>query len=624
MTILKGLWKLLVGVKDLLVLIFMVVLFGTLIAVVNREAPTPQVADGGALVVPMAGVLVSQAQDVDPFALIAGGSPVDEIDTYDLIRTIRAAAKDDRVPALVLEMDGFFGGGQSNVEDVANAVAAFKESGKPVYSFATAYLDDAWLIAVHGTETWLAPMGTVLVQGPGGSNLYFGDALDKLKVDVNVFRVGTFKSAVEPYTSSEASEPAKRARQVLADDLWEIYQQDVAAARPQAKLMAYVNDMPGAVRSAGGDFATAALAAGLVDKLGTRAEFETMLSDKFGGSDDGPLPYDSTDLYAYQSAMLTPPEAGPAIGVVTVAGNIIDGEAPAGTAGGTTISTLIADAAANDDIKALVLRVDSPGGSVLASEEIRQSLLMARKDGLPVIASFGPVAASGGYWISTAAEAVIAEPSTITGSIGVFSIVPSFDRTLADLGINADGVKTTPLSGAPDVFAGLDPSTRDLLQLSVEDIYTRFVKLVADARDIPVERVEEIAEGRVWSGAAARQLGLVDRFGTLDDAISLAAERAGYDADDIAVIRVREPKPFAQQIAEELLASGGNQEAAPESALAVALARRQMEGAAALGDAVATAKTTSMQARCLDCTTGPRIADVDLPGWLATLKSLLP
>ena len=624
MAILKGLWKLLVGVKDLLVLIFMVVLFGTLIAVVNREAPTPQVADGGALVVPMAGVLVSQAQDVDPFALIAGGSPVDEIDTYDLIRTIRAAAKDDRVPALVLEMDGFFGGGQSNVEDVANAVAAFKESGKPVYSFATAYLDDAWLIAVHGTETWLAPMGTVLVQGPGGSNLYFGDALDKLKVDVNVFRVGTFKSAVEPYTSSEASEPAKRARQVLADDLWEIYQQDVAAARPQAKLMDYVNDMPGAVRSAGGDFATAALAAGLVDKLGTRAEFETMLSDKFGGSDDGPLPYDSTDLYAYQSAMLTPPEAGPAIGVVTVAGNIIDGEAPAGTAGGTTISTLIADAAANDDIKALVLRVDSPGGSVLASEEIRQSLLMARKDGLPVIASFGPVAASGGYWISTAAEAVIAEPSTITGSIGVFSIVPSFDRTLADLGINADGVKTTPLSGAPDVFAGLDPSTRDLLQLSVEDIYTRFVKLVADARDIPVERVEEIAEGRVWSGAAARQLGLVDRFGTLDDAISLAAERAGYDADDIAVIRVREPKPFAQQIAEELLASGGNQEAAPESALAVALARRQMEGAAALGDAVATAKTTSMQARCLDCTTGPRIADVDLPGWLATLKSLLP
>ena len=624
MAILKGLWKLLVGVKDLLVLIFMVVLFGTLIAVVNREAPTPQVADGGALVVPMAGVLVSQAQDVDPFALIAGGSPVDEIDTYDLIRTIRAAAKDDRVPALVLEMDGFFGGGQSNVEDVANAVAAFKESGKPVYSFATAYLDDAWLIAVHGTETWLAPMGTVLVQGPGGSNLYFGDALDKLKVDVNVFRVGTFKSAVEPYTSSEASEPAKRARQALADDLWQIYQQDVAAARPQAKLMAYVNDMPGAVRSAGGDFATAALAAGLVDKLGTRAEFETMLSDKFGGSDDGPLPYDSTDLYAYQSAMLTPPEAGPAIGVVTVAGNIIDGESPAGTAGGTTISTLIADAAANDDIKALVLRVDSPGGSVLASEEIRQSLLMARKDGLPVIASFGPVAASGGYWISTAAEAVIAEPSTITGSIGVFSIVPSFDRTLADLGINADGVKTTPLSGAPDVFAGLDPSTRDLLQLSVEDIYTRFVKLVADARDIPVERVEEIAEGRVWSGAAARQLGLVDRFGTLDDAISLAAERAGYDADDIAVIRVREPKPFAQQIAEELLASGGNQEAAPESALAVALARRQMEGAAALGDAVATAKTTSMQARCLDCTTGPRIADVDLPGWLATLKSLLP
>lgn len=312
---------------------------------------------------------------------------------------------------------------------------------------------------------------------------------------------------------------------------------------------------------------------------------------------------------------------GDAVGVVYVSGEIIDGRAGRGTAAGDTIAELIAEATARDDIKALVVRVDSPGGSVTASEKIRQALVDARADGLPVVASFGPVAASGGYWIATAAEEIYAQPSTITGSIGVFAVVPSFERTLGKLGVSADGVKSTPYSGEPDVLQGLSPDTRALLQASVEDIYRRFTGLVARARDLPAARVDEIGQGRVWAGGTAQQLRLVDRFGGLDDAIAAAAKRAGLPADARVIdVEVQPSLPF--QLFEQFAAP---QEQAPAGDAFTRLTRvSQWRAAGGIVAATRIAEGPTMQARCLSCAG----LTIDLPatreakGWLATAAAL--
>lgn len=621
MAILKGLWSFLVGVKDFLVLLLMLLIFAAIFAGLNYEQDAPALADNGALTIPLDGYLVTQAQEIDPFQLISGGPTAGEIETAKLISVIEAAKDDEDIETIVLDLDGFLGGGLADIQDVGNALAEFRESGKTVVSFATAYLDSGWLLAAHSDEIWLSPLGAVFVQGPGGSQLYFGDALDKLNVDINVFRVGTYKSAVEPLIQNAASEPAKRANQALVDDLWENYQEDVAAARPQAKLAGYVADVPGRVRAASGDFAQAALAAGLVDHLGSRAEFEREMANRVGEDEEAPGGYLSTAYSAY-AASVEPAASGDAVGIVTVAGNIVDGEAGPGTAGGQTVADLIGQAVADEDIKALVVRVDSPGGSVMASEQIRQALIAAKAEGLPVVASFGPVAASGGYWVSTAADTVFAQPTTITGSIGVFAVIPSFENALSDLGINADGVQTTPLSGSPDVFAGLSDTTRDVFQLSVEDIYRRFTGIVAEARDMPRSRVEEIAEGRVWSGAAARQLGLVDRFGTLSDAVAAAETAAGYEPGELRRAYVRQPKPLPVQIVESMLSPDKAEEAHSAADLAAAAQRAQFT--AALDDVMTIADGPALQAHCLACAAySPRTVTKPLPGWLEAARAFL-
>ncbi|MBZ6377936.1 signal peptide peptidase SppA [Pacificimonas flava] len=625
MALLKGFWKLLVGIKDFLVLLLMVLIFAGIVTAMNQEEELPQVAGGGALTVPLTGFLVTQRQDIDPVALFTGAEIAPEIETRELVRMLERAAGDDRIDSVVLDMDGFLGGGLANVQAVADAVVEFRESGKPVYAFASAYLDAGWLIAAHADEVSLAPLGTVLVQGPGGSQLYFGEALEKLNVNVNVFRVGTYKSAVEPYTLTEASEPARRARQALADDLWANYLQDAEAARPQANLSAYVENLPGQVRNAGGDFARAALEAGLVDRLETRATFEQLMAERVGDADDMPGGYLATDFWAYLETVSEP--GGDAVGIIDVTGTIVDGEAPAGTAGGETIANLVELAVADSDIKALVVNIDSPGGSVTASETIRQALLQARAEGLPVIARFGPVAASGGYWVATAADTVVAAPTSITGSIGVFMVLPTFEDTLAEIGVNADGVGTTPLSGAPDLADGLSAPIEELLQLSVEDIYRRFVGIVAEARGLDPERVDEIAQGRVWSGGAARQLGLVDRFGSLEDAVAAAEEAAGYSVGELAVVEVREPKPFFVQLAEDFLEMDAKARVSatiPHSAIDTRLAQQRAVLERAAIDAAAVAAGPAMQARCLSCDMAGRpVQPRERTGMLEVVKALL-
>ncbi|MGB7404156.1 MAG: signal peptide peptidase SppA, partial [Pacificimonas sp.] len=550
MAMVKSFWRFLVGVKDFLVLLLMLLIFTAIVTARSIGGDEEPGTTTGALSIDLSGFLVTQAQDVDPFALFAGPAPMGEIETRALIETIDAARGDEDIEMLVLDMDGFFGGGQADIQAVAGAVAAFRADGKPVVTYASAYFDDSWLIAAHADEVWLNPLGAVFIGGPGGSNLYFGEALERLKVDVNVFKVGTYKSAVEPYILSEASEPAKRVRQALADDMWNIWLQDAEAARPGANVPGYIASLGDTVRSAGGDFAEAALAAGLVDRIGTRVDFGRVVAESVGVDDESvPGSYLSVAYDDYDAGGLD--LGGDSVGIVYVAGDIVDGEAPAGTAGGATIAALIERAVADEDVKALVVRVDSGGGSVTASEDIRQALVTAREEGLPVIASFGPVAASGGYWLATAADQIVAQPSTITGSIGVFAVIPTFQKALGEIGLNADGVETTPFSGAPDILGGLNVETEDMLQLSVEDIYRRFIGLVATARKLTPERVDEIGQGRVWSGAAARQLGLVDSFGTLDDAIALAEAAAGYDVGDLRRIDVEEQPSLPMQLLEE-------------------------------------------------------------------------
>ncbi|WP_374598923.1 signal peptide peptidase SppA [Sphingosinicella sp.] len=624
MAILRGFWRFLVGVKDALALLFLLLLLFAFLALRQGSAPV-NVPEGGALVLNIDGYVVDQATDPDPLAMLTGGPSLPgETEAADVIHAINAAAKDKRVKTLVLDLDGFWGGGLANLQSIGSALTAFKTSGKKVYAFSSAYLDDGYYLAAHADEVWLAPLGAVLLTGPGGSGLYFKDALDKLKVDVNVFRVGTFKSAVEPFTRTEGSPEAKAADQALVDSLWETWMTDVSTRRKSADVRTYMQSLPRLLSASGGGFAQAALKGGMVDHIGTRVAFGEMLAKVVGSGDDGaPGGFNGIALadYHYAHSGAGSMGGGDAVGIVYVSGEIVDGEAPSGTAGGQTIAGLIDEALTDDSIKALVVRIDSPGGSVTASEQIREALMTAKSQGLPVVASFGPVAASGGYWIATAADEIYAQPSTITGSIGVFAIIPTFQRTLTELGINADGVKSTPFSGAPDVLDGITPEVGALLQASVEDMYARFMRIVGAARKLPVERVNAIGQGRVWDGGTARQLKLVDHFGGLDAAADAAAKRAGLQPGKVRTVDVEVAPPIPLQVLNSLFSSDKG-ETAPPDALTRLARVQQFRSLSMLAETSAIASGPSMQARCIACT-GLRpvsaVAKTPPPTWLKWL-----
>jgi protease-4 len=595
-------WRILVGIKDFLVLCVLALFFIGLSALLSSAKPAT-VPNGAALVLAMDGALVDQASETSPFNAAAGNVAA-EIQVRDVVHAIDHAAKDDRIKAIVLELDGFMGGGQANIATVDDALTRFRKSGKPVHAWATAYSDDSWLLAAAASKIWLNPMGGVIITGPGGSRLYFAKALEKLQVDVNVFRVGTYKSFVEPFTRTAASPEAKAADQALAGSLWGNWLADAKRLRPKADVPAYIAQLPQRLGKFGGDSAKTALDAGLVDQLGSRDEFDAAMIELAGEdelSDWGH--YTGVTLDNYLSATRKPlGERGDAVGVVYVTGNIVDGEAPRGTAGSATIRQALEEALAkNNDIKALVVRVDSGGGSVTASEEIRAALLAAKADGLPVIASFGPVAASGGYWVGTAADEIYAQPSTITGSIGVFAILPSFPRALADLGITSDGVKTTPYSGEPDVVAGLSPQVSQVLQMGVENTYRRFLTLVATARKLPMAEVDRIAQGRVWAGTQAKELKLVDKFGGLDAAVAAAAAKAGLKGE-IRVVDIEKPVPAWQRALEGLGATESEEQAArdPWARLVLASRLRLLTAAHDLGW-LAAGKGATMQVLCIEC-----------------------
>ena len=623
----RKVWNLLVAIKDGLALLFLLLFFVGLFALLSGRPNASLPVSKGALVVELDGVLSEQPAEVDPFAAVSGGDRMKEYRTRDVVRAIETAAKDDRVSAVVLDLDRFVGGGQVSLAEVGAAVDKVRAAKKPVLAFATAYTTDSYQLAAHASEIWTDSIGGVAVAGPGGSRLYYKGLMDRLGITANIYRVGTFKSAVEPYLRSDQSPEAKEANLAYASVLWDTWLAEVKKARPQAKLDAVLATPAAVVKAANNDLSKASLDAGLVDKIGGRLAFGERVAEIAGAPDDSqPWAYNATPLKNWVAA--NPPEAkGAAIAVVPVVGTIVDGKARPGSAGGDTIAEHILDAASDDGVKAIVLRVDSPGGSVLASEQIRQALLVAKAKKLPIVVSMANVAASGGYWVSTPADRIFAEPETITGSIGVFGIIPSFDQALAKIGVNADGIATTPLSGQPDVFGGVNDEFNALAQASVEDIYARFTGLVAKSRKQPIEKIRAIAEGRVWAGGTARQIGLVDQFGGLPDALAAAAKLAKIDGAFHAKYYEEEPSEFSKMIAS---LTGGEQEqeaAAPRGWFGIAAMNRDLVQRRLVQDLSLLAKTGSVQAACLDCRAFlpavPRTGGREAQGFLATLASLL-
>lgn len=595
-------WRFLVGVKDALVLILLLAFFGGLYTLLSGTPNAGQVQDG-ALLVTLEGSIVEQPAVATPAELLSGAANAARQNRLrDVVHGIETAADDKRVKVLALDLDSFWGGGQVALQRVGNALEKFRKTGKPVIAFATAYTDDSYLLAAHASEVWLDPMGMTFIAGPGGTQPYFKGLIDKLGVNVHIYRVGKFKSFVEPFTRTDQSPEAKAAGQALADALFSAWKADVKAARPKAKLDDYTADPAAAI--AGGSYSNAALNAGMVDKLGDRIAWSRRIASIAGTERDAAADtFRGTEFPDYLAAHPFTPHGGK-VGIVTVAGDITDGEAPAGTAGGDTISRIILDAVATGDLDALVVRVDSPGGSALASERIRLALMEAKKAKLPVVVSMGNVAASGGYWISTAGDKVFAEPSTVTGSIGVFGILPTFENTAARIGVSGDGVATTPLSGQPDLLRGTNAVTDQLMQGGVEDIYRRFTRLVATERKLPLTRVEEIAQGRVWDGGSARQLGLIDAFGSLDDAVAEAARRAKLDPAKVRPLYLDRMPSWMELFAQGWLSE---EPATPaRDALSRIIMRQQAVTATGLADGLNVLSGPAVQIRCLSCPAVPR------------------
>ncbi len=525
----RKVWKLLVAIKDGLALLFLLLFFMLLYAALTMR-PNIGTVQHGALLLKLHGAIVEEPQIPDPVEqLLAREAPLQEYRARDLVRALRLAARDTRIKAVVLDLSTFLGGGQVSLAEVGAALDEVRAAKKPVLTYANAYADDGLLLASHASEVWVDPLGGAFVLGPGGNRPYYARLLEKLKIEAHIFRVGTFKSAVEPFMRNDQSPEAKAASMALNGALWEQWKADVAKARPKARIDRVTSDPVAWLKASGGDGAKAALAAGLVDRIGDEVQFGDRVATIVGKdrNDDGPGSFAHTGLRTWLAAN-KPVTPGKKIGVVTIAGEIVDGDAGPGTAGGDRIAELLDDGL-SQDFAALVVRVDSPGGSVSAAEKIRTAIDRYRARKIPVVVSMGNLAASGGYWVATPASRIFADPATITGSIGIFAVIPSFERALADIGVTSDGVKTTPLSGQPDVIGGLSPEVSAMIQANVENGYGRFLALVGKARGKTPQQVDAIAQGRVWDGGTARQLGLVDQFGSLDDALAHAATTARLD-----------------------------------------------------------------------------------------------
>ena len=462
------------------------------------------------------------------------GEEVPQTQLRDILKVLEEAAKDDNIVQVMLKLDSFGGAGVSTLREVGRAIDAFQKSGKKVIAFGE-YLDQgSYYLAAHADEAYVHPEGMVLLEGLGRYRNYYRSALDKLGIQMHVFRVGTYKSAVEPYLLDGPSEAAREADAYWLGDVWNVFLEDVAKARglDAAELRRGIDELPQRVAATGGAMAKLALAEKLVDGLKTIDEMRTMLIAS-GAKDDEKETFRQIGMDDYLKRFPAPVAIGDAkqIGVIVAQGEIIDGSHPPGTIGGHSTSELVRKAREDKNIKAVVLRVDSPGGSGFASELIRRELELTRAAGKPVVISMGDVAASGGYWISMTSDTIYAEPTTITGSIGIFGLFPDASKTMDTLGLHTEGTTTTWLAGALDPRRPLDPRVGELLQSVINSGYQDFIGKVAASRKKTPEEIDGVGQGRVWSGSQALERGLVDQLGGLNDAIADAAKRADLGSD---------------------------------------------------------------------------------------------
>ncbi|WP_100657079.1 signal peptide peptidase SppA [Alteromonas flava] len=541
-----GLWNALNFSRKLVFnAIFIFLIVGFFIIISSGDDNKVTVPQDSALVLNLYGTLVVEKTAVDPFESFINEAfeqeeENPEVLVSDVVMVLENAKADNRIKALVLDLHGLFGGGLDKLRTIANAVEDFKTSGKPVYAVGDYFSQDQYYIAAHADNLYLHPMGGMLLEGYGRYRTYFAEALEKLKLTTHIFRVGTFKSAVEPYLRNDMSDAAKQANSAWLDVYWQQYKRDVAAARNMdtsnfdEKLDVLVEKMA----AVEGDFAQYALTNGWVDQLKDRNQVRTELQE-IVGKDSSKLGYKAINYENYLSVINLPLDLMATdkdkVGIVVAKGTILNGDQKAGTIGGDSTARLLRKARLDDSIKAVVLHVDSPGGSAFASEVIRNEIELLKQAGKPVVAKMGTYAASGGYWISASADKIIASPSTITGSIGVFGMFLTYENTLDYLGLHTDGVGTTELAGISPA-RGLDPRVGQIIQHSIEHSYDQFINLVASERKLDENRVREIAEGRVWIGETALELGLVDSLGDLDDAVQSAAELANLE--DYAVRKV--------------------------------------------------------------------------------------
>jgi protease IV len=519
-------------------LVFNLLFFGFLLLVLvalNAGGGGRPLLERTTLVIAPEGKLVEQySSDLASrtLARALGGEREEEVQLRDLLRAIDAARDDKRIERVLLRVDRLEPTGYASLREVADALAKLRASGKQVVAFGETFTQEQYLLAAQASEVYLDPMGGMFLEGLDRYRQYYREGLqDKLGVDVHLFKVGEYKSAAEPYVLDAASPQAKEADLFWMNDVWQRFLADVARARkltPQ-QLAAGIDTLPEGVAAAQGDLARFALQQKLIDGLKTEEDVDDLLAERGVEDADAEDGFREVSLQGYLRHVdrgLAAVDERPQVAVVVAEGEIKGGEQPPGTVGGDSTAALLREARDDENVKAVVLRVDSPGGEVFASEQIRREVVKLKDAGKPVVVSMGDLAASGGYWISMDADRIYADPSTITGSIGIFGLIPTIPRSLGKIGVRTDGVGTTRFAGAFDITRPLDPDVGNVIQTVIEKGYRDFTGKVAHARGRSVEQIDAIARGRVWSGAQARERGLVDAFGGLDQAVADAATRA--------------------------------------------------------------------------------------------------
>ncbi|NRA84705.1 MAG: signal peptide peptidase SppA [Gammaproteobacteria bacterium] len=533
--IISFVWAIINNTRKLILNLIFFGLIIVLIATGSQQDQQPKV-ENAALLLNIQGNIVEQKKPENPLEELSqevSGGPASQSETLlsDILFTINNAATDDNIKMMVIDSGSMSHGSIAKLQLIGQAITEFKKSEKPVYAIGGHYNQAQYYLASFADKIFMNHKGMVSIDGFGRYRLYHKSLFDKLKINTHVFRVGTYKSALEPYLRDDMSDAAKKANKSWLGDLWQAYVDDVSQQRgmSNAEFDLNLDSLLASLNQADGDFAQLAIDLNLVDVIDSDFNIISAIAEVVGQSKSG-LSYNKIRLNDYVTANLTVSPFAPKanIAVIVAKGTILNGHQPAGTIGGASTSLLLRKARLDDNIKAVVLRIDTGGGSAYASEQIRQEVLALQAAGKPVVASMGSVAASGGYWIAASADTIIAQPTTITGSIGIFGMINTFEDSLASIGVFTDGVETKELAGIT-ITRDLPQGFKNLMQRFIEHGYQEFLTLVSTSRNMTMEQVDGIAQGRVWSGAKAYEFGLVDQLGDFDLAIEEAAKLASLD-----------------------------------------------------------------------------------------------